>query len=260
MIIHLILSDSNGNPVNGATITHVPGCCQYRAVIQKMPGGVYQVTIPTETRRSHKVRITAPGYQSQTVKVDPPLMLIHKHTERYITLEADPAPEDHTDPGIGSSSWKMGIEGTGVAAPCAAIAVSTKKPCKRRTTGEFCFQHRHTITPEMKKYAGKWNMSGRQVNVERSGWEAELLLRADGTVSWKETKGANPGATRKGCWTLQDRSIQIRYLAPVVGRVEWQADNIYATSMQGTYKTSEAGPAGYGWGGEWSASKATAIE
>ena len=103
--------------------------------------------------------------------------------------------------------------------------------------------------------SGKWRMNGRQTNVPRSDWEAELLLRQNGSLVWKGTKGSNVGATRSGRWSYDDRTFTMNYAAPRVGLVEWKSDRVTQASMNGTYRTPKAGPQPIGWGGVWSANR-----
>jgi hypothetical protein len=113
-----------------------------------------------------------------------------------------------------------------------------------------------TGTSEQINLAGKWLMSGRQYNVDRSDWEADLLLYEDGTLTWKETKGANVGAVRQGTWSFDGQKFEMSYKAPRVGLVNWQSSNVTKTDMRdGEYYTPESGPQPYGWGGGWKAHK-----
>ena len=107
----------------------------------------------------------------------------------------------------------------------------------------------------MKKYAGNWMMNGRQANVPRSGWEASLILEANGMMTWKEVKGMNVGAQRNGTWELDGTVFRMRYRAPGVGLVEWTAQNPGTKNMSGSYRTPDVDPDGVGWGGDWNASK-----
>ena len=101
--------------------------------------------------------------------------------------------------------------------------------------------------------AGKWRMSGRQTDIPRSDWEADLILYPDGTLSWNETKGANVGATRNGTWLFNGDRFTMSYVAPISGRVQWASRTVARSSMSGNYGTEE-------WSGTWSAKKVSEPE
>ena len=101
--------------------------------------------------------------------------------------------------------------------------------------------------------AGKWRMSGRQTDIPRSDWEADLILYPDGTLSWSETKGANVGATRTGTWLFDGNRFAMSYVAPISGRVQWASRTVTRSSMRGNYGTEE-------WSGTWSAKKVSEPE
>lgn len=103
--------------------------------------------------------------------------------------------------------------------------------------------------------SGEWRMNGRQTNVPRSDWEAKLVLASNKTLHWTETKGANVGATRRGRWKYDGKVFKMRWVAPRVGLVEWEASSAGPTTMNGSYRTPKAGPQPVGWGGTWSATK-----
>jgi hypothetical protein len=103
--------------------------------------------------------------------------------------------------------------------------------------------------------SGTWHMSGHQSNVPNSYWEAELILRTNGSLFWKETKGANVGATREGNWNYDDKEFTMHYTAPNSGLVEWESNQVSQSRMEGSYRTPHAGPQPIGWGGSWSANK-----
>ena len=103
--------------------------------------------------------------------------------------------------------------------------------------------------------SGNWRMSGRQTNVERSSWEADLVLHKNGTLNWKETKGANVGATRTGKWSYDGKLFEMSYQAPRSGLVEWRSTSVTKTTMRGNYTTPQTGPQPVGWGGVWSAER-----
>lgn len=258
MIINITLTDGNGTPITGATITHTTeNCCEVPATVTEKPGGIYEIKLMTTQKNPHILTITAAGYEPRTVQIGRGLMELDIWN-REISLDAlswNPEETDTGEPGIGGNNWKLPDWDDRKAVYCSAIAVSTKKPCRHKTKEEFCFQHKQAVTPGMKLYTGKWKMLGSQLNVEHSGWEADLDLQADGVAVWKETKGANVGASRKGYWLLQDNHLLIRYMAPRVGRVEWNTLTLSPSAMQGDYKTPDAGPGEYGWGGQWSAMK-----
>ncbi|MFZ1414402.1 MAG: hypothetical protein WAS73_07480 [Defluviicoccus sp.] len=143
---------------------------------------------------------------------------------------------------------------------CGAKCTTQDGTCHRLTTDEYCYQHADAASKEgMRRLAGKWQMSGRQADLERSHWEAALTLEATGRCSWKETRGANVGARRSGKWTWGKDVFQMFYRAPKAGRVEWKAVNVKPTtrSMGGSYSTPQVDLKGPGWGGTWSANRAT---
>jgi len=157
------------------------------------------------------------------------------------------------DPGLGGFGWPSTDIGSHV---CGCACTTQSGTCTRRTSNPgYCYQHDKVSAAIINKFKGNWKMGGFQVNVPRSGWEASLELRANRTLSWKETKGANVGAKREGRWTVRDGVVLMVYQAPNVGRVEWKSPNAAKSSMSGTYRTPEAGPQPAGWGGEWSACK-----
>lgn len=98
-------------------------------------------------------------------------------------------------------------------------------------------------------------MNGRQTNVPRSHWEADLRLTSDGNLIWKETKGANVGATRFGRWSYDGKTFKMHYTAPKVGLVEWESNVVRQANMNSTYRTPQAGPQPVGWGGTWTAKR-----
>ena len=100
--------------------------------------------------------------------------------------------------------------------------------------------------------SGLWKMSGYQNMFPNFGWQADLLLNANGTLTWTETKGANVGATRSGRWTLSVNKFYFKYQAPNVGMVTWNGtiDNA-GRNMNGTYIAGQ----GNAYGGAWSARK-----
>lgn len=108
--------------------------------------------------------------------------------------------------------------------------------------------------PTKAEMAGKWRASGSQANVPNSGWTAEITLTASGAASLRMQQGLYLNK-RSGSWTIQGTTFELHYTAPKVGPVEWTAQNASATSMAGSYRTPKAGPAGVGWGGNWSATK-----
>lgn len=170
-----------------------------------------------------------------------------------------PLPPDNEEGsipyGTHDPGWPPIIDSSASAHVCQKPTKSTGEPCKRRTRTPFCYQHTAQATTEMKAFAGTWTMNGNQVNVPHSGWEARLELKASGTCNWKETKGANTGATRNGNWVIETNIFQMNYYAPTVGLVTWEAQGATPTNMSGTYRTPEVAPYGAGWGGDWYASK-----
>jgi hypothetical protein len=181
--------------------------------------------------------------------------------EIYLFFEVLPQVE-HEEPQPPAGHGYEGMDLPPIGAeetvhPCFRPTKTTGKPCKRRTSDAYCYQHVKTPIPGLKKFAGTWLMDGRQASVQRSAWEARLELRANGTLTWKETKGANVGAQRDGRWELEGSALHMRYQAPIVGWVDWVAHNPQPTNISGTYRTPEVDPKGVGWGGDWSASKAT---
>lgn len=150
------------------------------------------------------------------------------------------------------------VGGQQLAHACFFPTKTTGKPCRRRTKDAYCYQHMKAPTPAMKEFAGTWMMNGRQTVMLRFAWEAELVLEANGELTWKETKGGNVGARREGYWDLDGPTLRMRYLAPGVGLADWVAQEPKPTHMSGTYRTPDVDPKGAGWGGEWSATKVTA--
>lgn len=161
--------------------------------------------------------------------------------------------EGSYDPGHGGLGWPSTDIGSHV---CGCPCATQSGTCTRRTSNPgYCYQHDQVSAATIKAFKGNWKMEGFQVNVPRSAWEASLVLRADRTLSWKETKGANVGAKREGRWTVRDGVVLMVYQAPNVGRVEWKSSSAAKSSMRGSYRTPQAGPQPTGWGGEWSACK-----
>lgn len=101
--------------------------------------------------------------------------------------------------------------------------------------------------------AGNWKMTGHQRIFPDVTWEADLILYANGTLSWTETVGANVGANRTGQWEYDGNTFKMNYIAPVVGLVNWQSSSVTANSMSnGDYQTPQADG---DYGGSWSATK-----
>ena len=170
-----------------------------------------------------------------------------------LMADASPHHGDDLEPGMGGYSWPSIAIGSHL---CGYLCETQDGKCKRRTSNPgYCYQHDKVSVATINKFKGNWKMGGYQVNVPRSAWEAALILRANRTLSWKETKGANVGAKREGRWTVCDGTLLMVYQAPNVGRVEWKAPHAAKDSMSGSYRTPEAGPQPAGWGGEWSAQK-----
>ena len=256
MIIYVELIDQAGTPILDANVVHFEGCCNYGSETNYVDGRYRVEIFSTDLRQTHIITASAPAYRTRTVYIrrglfEKEIWYTTIILELYNMVSVD---IHHDEPGVGGSDWMIN-DNDRIAMQCSAIAVSTKKPCRHRTVEEFCYQHKHIITPEMNKYAGKWKMFGRQLLVERSGWEADLEMLANGIIKWRQTKGANVGAKRTGCWTLKDKKIIIRYLAPNVGRVEWETTNINTENMYGNYRTPDVSFRDCGWGGEWNATK-----
>jgi hypothetical protein len=99
---------------------------------------------------------------------------------------------------------------------------------------------------------GLWKMTGHQNMFPNVQWEADLLLKAGGALTWTETKGANVGAARRGDWTLSDTTFYFQYQAPTVGMVTWNGSmDGQGKNMNGTYNAG----GGNAYGGDWSAHK-----
>jgi hypothetical protein len=81
-------------------------------------------------------------------------------------------------------------------------------------------------------------MDGHQTGF--NDWQADLALNSDGTLGWKETKGAN-GATFTMSW-----------ISPGGGQAKWISQSVNQNDIEdGTY-TVENAP-----GGTWSAKRVT---
>ena len=93
-------------------------------------------------------------------------------------------------------------------------------------------------------------MKGESTGVQNSDWVAVLTLKPDGTLGWRETEGATPGATRTGTWDYDGTTIILRWAAPKGGQTAWVSTSVKGSSIeQGAY-TAENSPSGV-----WSASK-----
>ncbi|MES9905963.1 MAG: hypothetical protein ABW168_25225 [Sedimenticola sp.] len=142
---------------------------------------------------------------------------------------------------------------------CGAALMSHSGRCKRRTTNNnYCFQHKSRVpSGDALLLAGKWRMTGKQDGVPRSGWRADLVLRKNGRLKWKQTAGANIGAKRNGRWMFADGIFTMVYRAPKVGWVEWRSRKmrVGSKSMGGTYDTPQVAIMGKGWGGGWRATR-----
>jgi hypothetical protein len=102
----------------------------------------------------------------------------------------------------------------------------------------------------MQKLAGDWMMKGESTGVQNSDWVAVLTLKPDGTLGWRETEGATPGAIRTGTWDYDGTTIILRWAAPKGGQTAWVSTSVKGSSIeQGAY-TAENAPSGV-----WSASK-----
>jgi hypothetical protein len=97
---------------------------------------------------------------------------------------------------------------------------------------------------------GDWIMEGRQTGVENSDWAAKLTLKSDGTLSWLETEGATPGATRTGTWDYDGTTIILKWAAPKGGQTAWVSTSVKDNSIEDGAYTAEKAPAGV-----WSASR-----
>ena len=100
---------------------------------------------------------------------------------------------------------------------------------------------------------GLWKMSGHQNIFPDVEWKADLLLNANGTLTWTETKGANVGASRNGRWILNGNKFYFQYKAPKVGMVTWNGaiTDSNGRHANGTYNAG----ANNAYGGVWSAKK-----
>jgi hypothetical protein len=106
----------------------------------------------------------------------------------------------------------------------------------------------------MQVLAGDWVMKGESTGVQNSNWVAVLTLKPDGTLGWRETEGATPGATRTGTWDYDGTTIILGWAAPKGGQTAWISTSVNDRSIeQGAY-TAENAPSGV-----WSASKSGGI-
>jgi hypothetical protein len=98
--------------------------------------------------------------------------------------------------------------------------------------------------------SGSWKMDGRQTGF--NDWQADLALNSDGTLGWKETKGANVGATRAGTWQFNGATFTMSWISPGGGQAKWISQSVNQNDIEdGTY-TVENAP-----GGTWSARRVT---
>jgi hypothetical protein len=102
----------------------------------------------------------------------------------------------------------------------------------------------------MQKLSGDWTMKGESPGVQNSDWAAKLTLKSDGTLSWLETEGATPGATRTGTWDYDGTTIILKWAAPKGGQTAWVSTSVKDNSIEDGAYTAEKAPAGV-----WSASR-----
>jgi hypothetical protein len=94
--------------------------------------------------------------------------------------------------------------------------------------------------------AGTWKMFGHQEGF--NDWKADLNLKNDETLEWKETEGANVGASRLGTWEFDGTVLTLKWISPGGGQTNWISQSITENQIEnGTY-TVELAP-----GGTWSA-------
>ena len=142
---------------------------------------------------------------------------------------------------------------------CGAACLTQDGTCQRRTADDgYCYQHAPEVPDQAAQaLAGRWTLVGVQGAFEHSGWEADLTLAKNGTATWKEVRGANPGARRSGRWNLRNGVFTLHYRAPHSGQVEWLARGVLpaARSMSGDYRTPQISSQGVGYGGTFSGEK-----
>lgn len=102
----------------------------------------------------------------------------------------------------------------------------------------------------MQKLSGDWVMSGQSTGVQNSDWAAALTLKPDGTLSWKETEGATPGATRTGTWSYDGTTMILKWATPNGGQTAWVSTSVNDSSIEKGAYTTENAPSGV-----WSASR-----
>jgi hypothetical protein len=182
---------------------------------------------------------------------------IEKIIREQLRFESDVLPPGDKKSSRGSISHEYPVD-SAQAHYCGAPCITKRGKCHRRTTNEeYCYQHSDNLDKDSEKLAGKWRLSGRQVGLEHSHWEAELVLMKNGRLTWKETKGANIGAKRSGRWSIKNSTFTMSYKAPKTGLVVWEAHEVKVTAiaMNGEYRTPQIDTKGYGWGGTWHADK-----
>lgn len=103
------------------------------------------------------------------------------------------------------------------------------------------------------KQVGFWKMYGHQEGF--NDWEAYMHLKADRTLDWEETVGANVGAKRQGTWSFDGKTLILNWVSPDGGQTSWTSRSVTENSIRdGTY-TVENAP-----GGTWFAEKTTSAE
>jgi hypothetical protein len=96
----------------------------------------------------------------------------------------------------------------------------------------------------MQRLAGGWVMRGESTGVQNSDWVAALTLNLDGTLSWRETEGATPGAARTGTWDYDGTTVILKWVAPKGGQTAWVSTSVNDSSIaEGAY-TAENAPSG----------------
>jgi hypothetical protein len=96
----------------------------------------------------------------------------------------------------------------------------------------------------MQKLAGDWVMRGESTGVQNSDWVAALTLNLDGTLSWRETEGATPGATRIGTWDYDGTTVILKWAAPKGGQTAWVSTSVNDSSISEGAYTAENAPSG----------------
>jgi hypothetical protein len=101
---------------------------------------------------------------------------------------------------------------------------------------------------ESLQLAGAWKMSGHQEGF--NDWKADLNLKKDNSLEWKETEGANVGGSRIGTWEFDGTVLTLKWISPDGGQTNWISQSITENQIDnGTYTVERA------QGGTWSATR-----